>query len=203
MTIHEMLQTVCDRLASDLHLIAGSPATIRVDGKLLPIDQEPMLTGAMTQQLIQGILTPEQQELFLANKEIDFSYQFGEAGRFRVNVYHQRGVWAAAFRLIPTTIKSLEELKLPAVYQRFAHLRQGFVLITGPTGHGKSSSLAAIIEHINHNRAEHVLTIEDPIEFIYKADKCVISQRELHGDTHSWQVALRSALREDPDVVLV
>jgi twitching motility protein PilT len=137
------------------------------------------------------------------NKEVDFSFQFGQYGRFRVNVYHQKGLMSAALRLIPTKIKTIEELKLPQICHEFAKMRQGLVLVTGPTGHGKSSTLAAIIEEINQQRAENILTIEDPIEFVYTPGKSIISQRELHADTHSWDIALRSALREDPDVVLV
>jgi twitching motility protein PilT len=203
MTIQQMLQLVCEHNASDLHLVVGAPPSIRVDGHLMPIENESVLVPEASQQLIYGILNDRLRELLLANKEIDFSYQFGDFGRFRVNAYYQRGSLSAALRLIPTRIKSLDELRLPSVYQQLGELKQGFVLVTGPTGHGKSSSLAAIIEMINETRAEHIVTIEDPIEFLYQSKRSIISQRELHGDTHSWQVALRSVLREDPDVVLV
>jgi twitching motility protein PilT len=174
-----------------------------MDGRLVIIEQEPILVPERAQELIFALLTDRQRELLLANKELDFSYQFSDKGRFRVNVYYTRSSLAAALRLIPTEIPSLQDLHLPAVVGQFADLHQGFVLVTGPTGHGKSSTLAALIELINQSRSEHILTIEDPIEFLYSSKQSVISQRELHADTHSWQVALRSALREDPNVVLV
>jgi twitching motility protein PilT len=153
--------------------------------------------------LITPILTPEQKELLSVNKELDFSYQFENFGRFRVNVYTEKNIIAASLRLIPAKILSIEELGLPQICHKFAGMKQGLVLVTGPTGQGKSSTLAAIIEEINQTRGEHILTIEDPIEFVYSPAKSIVSQRELHSDTHSWDIALRSALREDPDVVLV
>ena len=203
MNMQEMMNLVFQRNASDIHLVVGAAPSLRIDGSLVPIEGEQVLTPESSQELIYSILSERQRELLIANKEIDYSFQFGDVGRFRINVYYQRGTLGAALRLIPTKIKDLQELNLPSIYGSFAELRQGFILITGPTGHGKSSSLASIIDVINQNRAEHILTIEDPIEFLYTAKKSIISQRELHGDTHSWQVALRSALREDPDVVLV
>jgi twitching motility protein PilT len=203
MTIQEMMMMVYQQNASDLHLVVGAPPTIRVDGRLVMIEGEPILVPERAQELVFAMLTDRQRELLLANKELDFSYQFSDHGRFRVNVYYTRGALAAALRLIPTQIPSLQDLHLPGVVAQFSDLHQGFVLVTGPTGHGKSSTLAALIELINQSRAEHILTIEDPIEFLYTSKQSVISQRELHADTHSWQVALRSALREDPNVVLV
>lgn len=203
MTMHDLMNLMFQRNASDIHIVVGAPPSIRVDGVLTPVEGQPLMTPEMAQQLVYSILDDRQRELLSANKEVDFSYQFGSAGRFRVNAYFQRTSMAAALRLIPTKIRSVDELKLPGVYKQFAELKQGFVLVTGPTGHGKSSSLAAIIELINQTRSEHILTIEDPIEFLYTSKMSVISQRELHNDTYSWQVALRSALREDPDVVLV
>jgi len=203
MDIQQMMQLVVAQDASDLHLVVGKPPTIRVHGSLLHIPQQSELTPEEAETLIYSILSPEQKEMYLVNKEIDFSYQFGEAGRFRVNVYAQQGTIGAAFRLIPTRIKTIEELGLPDILHEFARWKQGLVLVTGPTGHGKSSTLAAVINEINHQREEHILTIEDPIEFVYPPAKSIISQRELHADTHSWDIALRSALREDPDIVLV
>lgn len=203
MNIQEMMTLVVQRGASDLHLTVGSAPNIRVDGKLTSIENEPVLTAEVAQQLVFSILTDRLRELLIANKEVDFSFQFGNAGRFRVNAFYQQGTLAAALRLIPTNIRSLEDLNIPSIVRRFADLKQGFILVTGPTGHGKSSTLAALIEMINQTRAEHIITVEDPIEFIYTPKQSVIAQRELHGDTHSWQVALRSVLREDPDVVLV
>ncbi len=203
MTIEELLQITCDKEASDLHLVVGSPPNLRVDGELLPAGDYEPLTPEMIKLLVYALVSDQQKELLLANKEIDFSYQFNELGRFRVNAYYQKGTLAAALRLIPTKIRTLEELRLPALYNEFAQLKQGLILVTGPTGHGKSSTLAAIINLINRTRTAHIVTIEDPIEYVHNPIKSVISQRELHGDTHSWQVALRSVLREDPDVVLV
>lgn len=203
MTIQELLQLVVVKNASDLHLVVGMPPTLRIDGRLVAVDNQPVLVPDVAQQLVLALLSQTQREAFLQNKEIDFSFQFGDMGRFRVNAYYQRGSMAAALRLIPTKIKTLSELKLPALCTQLTSLRQGFILVTGPTGHGKSSTLAAMIEAINETRAEHILTIEDPIEFLYQPIKSVISQREVHGDTHSWEMALKSALREDPDVVLV
>jgi len=158
--------------------------------------------------MIFSILKPEQKELLINNKEIDFSFGFGggaygDLGRFRTNLYYQRGVLSAAFRFLMPNIRTIEELKLPKICHSFAQLKQGFVLVTGPTGHGKSTTIAAIINEINLNKAVHILTIEDPIEYVYPSGKSIISQREMDLDTHSWSLALRSALREDPDVVLV
>jgi twitching motility protein PilT len=203
MTIEDMLTLCIKNAASDLHLIVGSFPCLRVNGDLVPIDGEPMLVPARTQELVFGLLTQELKDQLLVNKEVDFSYQYKEFGRFRVNAYSHKGTLAAALRLIPNKIKTIEELRLPTTLHQFATLRQGFILVTGPTGQGKSSTLAAIIDEINNSRADHILTIEDPIEFLYTPKKSIISQRELHSDTHSWEVALKSALREDPDVVLV
>ncbi len=203
MTIEEML-TQCSTLgASDLHLIVGSPPCFRVNGELVPIEGEAVLDAAHSQALIFGLLSQEFKDQLLVNKEVDFSFQFKDIGRFRVNAYYHKGTLAAALRLIPAKIRTIEELRLPPILHQFTTMKQGFILFTGPTGQGKSSSLAAIIDEINMNRGEHILTIEDPIEFIYTRKKSIISQRELHADTHSWEVALKSALREDPDVVLV
>ena len=203
MTIREMLQVVVDQQASDLHLIAGTPPMLRVHGQLMGIPNEPALLPQDMESLITPILSSEQHELVLVNKELDFSYQFETFGRFRVNVYFEKNVMATALRLIPAKIKTVEELGLPQICHKFAVLKQGLVLVTGPTGQGKSSTLAAIIEEVNQTRAEHILTIEDPIEFVYTPAMSIVTQRELHSDTHSWDIALRSALREDPDVVLV
>ena len=202
-SIQEMLAYVVQQDASDLHLIVGAPPVIRTHGRLLPIEGQPNLQPQDMSVLIDALVSPEQKDLFLANKELDFSYQFGEYGRFRINIYHQKGLMSAALRLIPSKIKSIEELGLPTILHEFTKMRQGLVLVTGPTGHGKSTTLAAMIDEINRTRAEHILTIEDPIEFVYSPVRSIVSQREVHADTHSWDIALRSALREDPDVVLV
>jgi twitching motility protein PilT len=158
--------------------------------------------------MIFSILNAEQKEMLINNKEMDFSFGFGggaygDLGRFRTNLYYQRGVLSAAFRFLQPNIRTIEDLKLPKICHNFAELKQGFILVTGPTGHGKSTTLAAIINEINLSKAVHILTIEDPIEYVYPAGKSIISQREMDIDTHSWSLSLRSALREDPDVVLV
>jgi len=202
-TIQQLLLEVIKRKASDLHLTVGALPTLRVDGSLTPLEGEKPLMAEDVQGLVFSILTEEQKEILLANKELDFSFALGEVARFRVNVYHQKGYLAASLRLIPAKIKTLEELNLPSIIKNFVRLPQGFVLITGPTGHGKSTTLAAIINEINETRSEHIVTIEDPIEYIYPHRQSLISQRELHLDTHSWEIALRSVLREDPNVVLI
>jgi twitching motility protein PilT len=203
MTIKELLQLTVDKNASDLHIIAGIPPTLRVDGELYPIPNEPFLTPEAISVHLKGILAAEQLERLTVNKEIDFSLSFSEKARFRVNAYNQKGSLAAAFRCIPLIVPEIDSLNLPKILHSFTTLRQGFILVTGPTGHGKSTTLAAMINEINRNRASHIVTIEDPIEFVFRPEKSIISQREMRGDTHSWQVALRSVLREDPDVVLV
>jgi len=203
MTIQQLLEITIKTRASDLHILANSPPITRIDGSLLPIGQHPKLTKENVKELIFSILSPEQKNLLMTNKELDFSFSLEGKGRFRINAYFERGRLAAALRLIPLKIRTIEELNLPKICHNFARLKAGFVLVTGPTGHGKSSTLAAIIEEINNTRKEHIVTIEDPIEYIYQNKESIISQRELHHDTHSWAVALRSVLREDPDVVLI
>jgi len=202
-TIEKLLQITIDRNASDLHLIAGSPPCIRVDGELIFLVDEGELTAEDCEKLIGSLLHSEQSELLINNKELDFSFEISEKGRFRVNAYFQKDTWAASFRHIPLEIKSIAELSLPKICYEFAKLKQGFILVTGPTGHGKSTTLAAIINEILLTRSCNVITIEDPIEFVFKSQKSLVSQRELHEDTHSWASALRSVLREDPDVVLI
>lgn len=202
METQELLAETYKRNASDLHLIVGTAPTLRIDGELYSLKDKPVLTPQDQERLIFSILTPEQKELFLANKELDFSFATPQA-RFRVNIYFQQGAMAAAFRLIPLKIRTVDELNLPPIAHTFGTLRQGFILVTGPTGHGKSTTLASIINEVNQTRASHIVTIEDPVEYVYPPGKSIISQREMHLDTHSWDVALRSCLREDPDVVLV
>ena len=202
MNIQELLNETNRLGASDLHLVVGMQPTLRIDGFLVPLSDKELLSAEEAESLILAILSPEQKELFLANKELDFSYGTDQA-RFRVNVYFQKGSMAAAFRLIPFKIRSIDELNLPQICHTFASLRQGFILMTGPTGHGKSTTLAAIIDEINQTRATHIITIEDPIEYVYPKGKSMVSQREMHLDSHSWEVSLRSCLREDPDVVLI
>ncbi len=202
MKIEELLKTTYDRQASDLHLVVGHPPTLRIDGVLKPLELPP-LTEASVQEVVHPLLNQEQKEILSVNRELDFSFELKGMARFRVNAYYQKGTLSASLRLIPLGIKKIEELKLPQICHKFASLRQGFILITGPTGHGKSTALAAILDEINEKRGEHIVTIEDPIEFLLSPKKSIISQRELHADTHSWNIALRSCLREDPNVVLV
>lgn len=201
MTIQSLLQITIDRKASDLHLIAGYAPTIRVDGVLYPLEGS-VLTGEQIDQLLGPMLSDDQKIAFKDNHELDFGYTFG-IGRFRVNAYFQKNLPAVAFRLIPIKIAGIEELNLPKILHQFTSLHQGFVLVTGPTGHGKSTTIAAMIDEINRTIGGHILTIEDPVEYIYSPQKALISQREVGSDTHSWLGALRGALREDPNVVLV
>lgn len=203
MNIQELLEMTLTKRASDLHLISGVPPTIRIDGMLRPVTGYNALSEDELRALIFSLLSEEQKEILLINKEIDFSFSYKEQARFRVNVYHQKGSLAAALRLLPVLIPKIDELNLPDVCHTFATLKQGFVLVAGPTGHGKSTSLASIIDEINQNRDVHIVTIEDPIEYVFRHNRALISQRELRGDTHSWQIALRSCLREDPDVVMI
>lgn len=203
MGIKDLLQLAVDKNASDLHIASAIPPYLRIEGQLAPIPHEASLTPDMINKFLKEILTSEQLERFIVNKEMDFSLSFDDKARFRVNAYTQKGTPAISFRMIPLKIPPIDELGLPKILHTFTSLKQGFILVTGPTGHGKSTTLAAILNEINHTRQEHIVTIEDPIEFIFKPDKSIISQREMGSDTHSWQIALRSTLREDPDVVLV
>lgn len=202
-TIQQLLQEVIKQNASDLHLQAGLPPMLRIDGALGPVANTPTLNFEKVEQLIFSILDKNQQEILLKDKEFDFSFAFGDLGRFRVNAFHERGNLAAALRLIPNDIKNVAELGLPNVVESFADFPRGLVLVTGPTGSGKSTTLAALVDKINNEKAEHIITIEDPIEFTHQSKRSVVVQREVHYDTYSFNAALRSVLREDPDVVLV
>ncbi len=203
MKIEDLLKEVYNSGSSDLHLVVGSPPMLRTQGRLIPVTGVAVLDSEMASGLVRSTMTPEVLEKFLKYKEVDYSLSVPGVARFRVNSYTQRGSSAAAFRLIPEKIPSIDDLKLPQICHTFATLQQGFILVTGPTGQGKSSTLAAIIEEINTSRAEHIVTIEDPVEFVYVNKKSVISQRELGGDTRSFARALKSVLRQDPNVVLV
>lgn len=200
--MQELLQLVFDRAASDLHLKVGQPPILRVAGKLLR-SQLPDLAREDVQRLIFSMLTSEQRKTLEQNYELDCSFGIDGIGRFRINVYRDRGNYSAALRVVSSRIPSMDDLGLPPVVKEIAQKPRGLVLITGPTGHGKSTTQASMIDWINENRAEHILTIEDPIEFIHHNKRSVVSQRELGNDTKSFANALRSALREDPDVILV
>lgn len=201
--IDELLDLVVKNNASDLHLSEGRPPTIRIDGQLRPIPNKEILTPEHTQALAYSFLSPEDEERFKREKEIDFAYTHKHNARFRVNIYYQKGYVSAALRLIPNKIRSIEELSLPPILTKFCLVNQGFFLIVGPSGHGKSTAMAAMVNEINHKRSDHVITIEDPIEYIFRQEKAIIDQRELYHDTNSFSKALRSALRQDPDVIMV
>lgn len=198
----DLIKTVASEGASDLHLSEGRHPTIRVSGMLLPLVKHPVLTKEDTAGILDQLLSPKNKESFYNTKEIDFSYSFGDA-RFRGNAYFQQGAVSVALRLVPKTIRSFEELNLPDILKTFAEKQQGFFLVVGPVGHGKSTTLAAMIDYINSSRAEHILTIEDPIEYIYEQKRSVIDQREVRIDTDDFPNALKSMFREDVDVVLI
>lgn len=201
--IEILLEEVIKKKASDLHLQVALPPMLRIDGALKPVSGTDVLTEEAVEALVFAILDDDQKQILLKDKEFDFSFAFGDLGRFRVNAFHERGNIAAALRLIPNELLTVEQLGLPQIVNKFADYPRGLVLVTGPTGSGKSTTLAALIHKINHERATHIVTIEDPIEFTHKSVKSVIVQREVHYDTYSFSAALRSSLRQDPDVVLI
>lgn len=201
--IEVLLEEVIKKKASDLHLQVGLAPMLRVNGALTPVAGADVLNEEAVEALIFAILDEDQKQILLKDKEFDFSFAFGDLGRFRVNAFHERGNLAAALRLIPNELLTVEQLGLPPIVNKFAEYPRGLVLVTGPTGSGKSTTLAAMIHKINNDRAAHIITIEDPIEFTHKSKKSVIVQREVHYDTYSFSAALRSSLREDPDVVLI
>jgi twitching motility protein PilT len=202
LTIDDLLHTMVERGASDLHIKVGSAPMIRVDGELTPATYE-ILTPESVRQMCESILTDEQKAKFIADKELDLAYSIPGLSRFRVNIYLQRGTWGAAIRVIPSRPLTLDELKMPAIVKDLAMRPRGLVLVTGPTGSGKSTTLAAMVNHINENRRCHIVTCEDPIEFLHKDKNSVLSQREVGSDTHSFAMALKHVLRQDPDVILI
>jgi len=201
-TMHQLLKTLVDQGGTDLHITTNSPPQIRIDGKMVPL-QLPPLTASETKQLIYSVLNDNQKHRLEETLELDFSFGVKGLARFRANVFFQRGAIAGAFRTIPWQIRSFRELGLPDVVATLCEKPRGLVLVTGPTGSGKSTTLAAMIDKINSERREHIVTIEDPIEYLHSHKSCLVNQRELHSDTHSFPNALRSVLRQDPDVVLV
>jgi twitching motility protein PilT len=199
----DLLIEMIERRASDLHLTAGARPTIRVRGRLVGLENYPVMTPAATREVVYSILTNDQRQRLETDWQLDFAYPVPGLGRFRVNAYFQRSSIGAAFRLIPFEIKSIDDLGLPPVVHDFGRKPRGFVLVTGPTGSGKSTTLAALVDEINQTREEHIMTIEDPIEFLHSHKRCIVNQREIGADAQSFSASLRSALRQDPDVILV
>jgi twitching motility protein PilT len=201
--IEKLLEIVVKENSSDLHLTVGVPPMLRIDGTLKPIPNLQPLTDSEVEELIFAVVDDVQKDILLKDMEVDFSFAFGDVARFRANAFHQKGNLALALRLIPTEIRSLEDLGLPKISNEFTNFPRGLVLVTGPTGSGKSTTLAAMVDKINRDKSLHIITIEDPIEYTHKNQKSIVQQREVHYDTRSFSAALRSALREDPDVVLI
>lgn len=201
--LNEFLLAAAKQNASDLHLAVGRRPTLRIDGVLIALQKEAIITPEIMEGLVDALLLPEQKTIFLREKQLDFAYAFEDKARFRINVFFQRGYMAAALRLIPAQIKTIEELNLPPILHDFARLSQGFVLVVGPAGHGKSTTLASIMDEINHERSDHLITVEDPIEYLFTQDRCIISQREVGIDTPTFHDALRTLLRQDPDVLMI
>jgi twitching motility protein PilT len=199
----EVLTRMVNERASDVHLTSGFPPAIRVRGRVAPMEDYPSLGPQQTREVVYSILNDDQRKRFENSKQLDLAYSIPGVGRFRINAYFQRGAISAAFRLIPHDILGLEELQLPPILEEFTRKPRGFVLVTGPTGSGKSTSLAAMIDLINATREEHILTIEDPIEFLHRHQKCIVNQREIGTDALDFASALRAGLRQDPDVILV
>ena len=199
----DVLLEVLDRRASDLHITAGAQPTVRVRGRLTALDEYPVLTPTDTREIVYSILGNDQRQRLETDWQVDLAYTIPGRARFRVNAYFQRSAIGAAFRLIPSEIVSIDKLGLPPIVHELTKKPRGFVLVTGPTGSGKSTSLASMIDEINESREEHIMTIEDPIEFLHTHKKCIVNQRELGSDAQSFAAALRSALRQDPDVILV
>jgi len=201
--LEELLALVIERGASDLHISVGRRPTLRIDGALVQIESKDIVTGEFAKQFVEEILRGDQKTRFLEEKELDFSYTFADIARFRVNVFMQRGEFAAAMRLIPTKVRTMDELGHPQVLHNYTRVSQGFFLVVGPSGQGKSTTLAAMIDEINKQRACHIVTIEDPIEYLFQNNKAIIDQREIGQDTKNFNIALRSVLRQDPDVIMV
>ena len=202
-TMHDLLQIMIDRGASDLHITTSTYPQIRVSGKLVQLTEFEQLTPQDTQRLAYSVLNEAQKQKFEEENELDLSFGIQNLARFRCNVYRERGAVAAAIRVVPFKIRSFDDLNLPPIVRQLADRPKGLILVTGPTGSGKSTTLAAMIDKINSERSEHIMTIEDPIEFVHPHKKCLVNQREVFADTHSFKGALKSILRQDPDVVLV
>ena len=198
-----LLLLTVEQNASDLHIGVGFPPALRIDGTLVPLAKEPIVNADTAEGLITALITPEQKAIFLEKKQLDFSFSFEDKARFRANVFFQRGFMAASLRLVPSKIRTIDELSMPPIIHDFTRLSQGFVLVVGPAGHGKSTTLAAILDEINHARMDHIITVEDPVEYLFNQDRCMISQREVGGDAPAFHDALKSLLRQDPDVIMI
>tara|TARA_Y100000310_G_scaffold344760_1_gene459306 strand:+ start:814 stop:1881 length:1068 start_codon:yes stop_codon:yes gene_type:complete len=201
--LEELLEATIAQQASDLHISVGHPPTLRINGRLTPLIKRKKLTPEDSRGIALALMMEAQQERFLKDKEIDFSYDFRGKSRFRVNIFFQKGSVSCALRLIPTKIATVEELNLPPILHEFVRQPQGFFLVTGPSSQGKSTTLAAMIDEINHTRTDHIITIEDPIEYVFNGDRAIIDQREVLQDTFSFARALKSTFRQDPDVIMV
>jgi twitching motility protein PilT len=201
--LSEILLAVVKQKASDLHITAGAPPMLRVRGSLIPIEGMPRLTPTDTREIVYAVLNSSQRQRLETDWQLDFAYSVPGVGRYRVNAYFQRGTLGAAFRLIPTETVPIEQLGLPPIVREFSHKPRGIVLVTGPTGSGKSTTLASVINEINETRDDHIMTIEDPIEFLHSHKRCIVNQREVGSDAPSFALALKAALRQDPDVILV
>jgi twitching motility protein PilT len=203
MHIDDLLRAAVAKGASDLHLKVGAYPMMRVSGMLIPVNEEKRLMGDDTLAMGSAMMSPEQREKFTKSQEVDLAYSVAGFGRFRVNIFQQRGTMGMVLRVIPTKILTIDDLVLPPVLRRIAEEERGLVLVTGTTGSGKSTTLAAMIDHVNNSRCSHVMTVEDPIEFLHRDSRSIVNQREVSVDTRSFAQALRSALRQDPDVILV
>lgn len=201
--IKNLLRTAAQQDASDLHLRVGRYPTLRIDGKLIPLEDQPMLTPTIIKDISDVILSEESKKKLYDEGQVDFSYNFEDKVRFRVNAFFQQGYISVAFRMIPRKIRTLKELNMPEILYDFAKISQGLFLIAGPVGHGKSTTLAALIDYVNHSFEKHIITIEDPIEYIYDQDRCIINQREVYQDSKSFQLALKSVFREDANIILI
>ena len=201
--LKELLELTIKQRASDLHISVGHPPVLRIHGRLVPLIKRKKFSPEDSQGLAFALMTEEQKEKFLQSKSLDFSYTFEDKARFRINIFFQRGVVSSALRLVPSKIPTIEELNLPLILHQFTKAVQGFVLVTGPSSHGKSTTLAALIDEINHQRTDHIITIEDPIEYIFEDDRAIVDQRELSSDTLSFAQALKETFRQDPDIIMI
>ncbi|HAR99649.1 MAG: Pilus retraction protein PilT [Candidatus Moranbacteria bacterium GW2011_GWC2_37_73] len=201
--IKNLLRLVAQQNASDLHLVVGRYPTLRLDGKLYPLTQESILSADDTQALSDALMSEDNKKKLIADGQVDFSYNFEDKARFRTNIFHQQGNTSVTMRMVSGNVRTLEELNIPPILYDFTKNTQGLLLVTGPVGHGKSTTLSALIDFVNHNEDKHIITIEDPIEYIYEQDRCIINQREVGRDTKSFPDGLRSVFREDANVVLI